>query len=76
VPLRQLIEAGARIALGADDPLLFGSRLSAQYEVARTEHGLSDIELAGLARGSVRGSWAPESARKQMLKGIDEWLAS
>jgi len=74
VPLRQLIEAGARIALGADDPLLFGSRLSDQYELARTEHGLSDVELAELARGSVRGSRAPEPARKQMLWGIDEWL--
>lgn len=75
VPLRQLIEAGARIALGADDPLLFGSRLSAQYDIARTAHGLSDVELADLARGSVTGSRAPESARKLMLAGIDEWLA-
>jgi len=75
VPLRQLVEAGAQIALGADDPLLFGSRLNAQYEIARTTHGLSDVELAELARGSVRGSRAPEPARKQMLGDIDRWLA-
>jgi adenosine deaminase len=76
VPLRQLIEAGAQIALGADDPLLFGSRLNAQYHTARTTHGLSDVELAELARGSVRGSRAPMAARIQMLAGIDRWLAS
>lgn len=75
VPLRQLIDAGARIALGADDPLLFGSRLSAQYDIARTAHGLSDIELAALARGSIEASRAPEPIRKQMFAGIDEWLA-
>ncbi len=75
VPLRQLIEAGAQIALGADDPLLFGSRLNAQYDSARTVHGLSDVELAELARGSVRGSRAPEPVRKQMLADIDSWLA-
>jgi adenosine deaminase len=75
VPLRQLIEAGAQIALGADDPLLFGSRLNAQYQTARTAHGLSDLELAELARGSVRGSRTPEPARKQMLADIDRWLA-
>lgn len=74
VPLRQLMDAGARIALGADDPLLFGSRLSAQYDIARTAHGLSDMELAALARGSIEASRAPESARKQMFAGIDEWL--
>ena len=74
VPLRQLIKAGAQVALGADDPLLFGSRLSAQYDIARTSHGMSDLELAELARGSVRGSRAPEPARKQMLADIDRWL--
>src|SRR5690606_18803583 len=49
VPLRALAEAGATIALGADDPLLFGSRLVAQYEAARHVHGFSDPELAELA---------------------------
>jgi adenosine deaminase len=75
VPLRQLMEAGAQIALGADDPLLFGSRLNAQYDTARAVHGLSDAELAELARGSVRGSRAPTPARNQMLANIDRWLA-
>jgi len=75
VPLRQLMEAGAQIALGADDPLLFGSRLNAQYDTARTVHGLSDVELAELARGSVRGSRAPTPARSQILADIDRWLA-
>jgi adenosine deaminase len=74
VPLRQLVDAGANIALGADDPLLFGSRLNAQYETARTVHALSDVELAELARGSVRGSRAPESVRKQILADIGTWL--
>jgi adenosine deaminase len=64
------------VALGADDPLLFGSRLAAQYELARTALGLGDDELAALARGSVLGSRAPESLRKTLLDDIDAWLAS
>ncbi|MGL5909740.1 MAG: adenosine deaminase family protein, partial [Phycicoccus sp.] len=28
VPLRRLVDAGARVALGADDPLIFGTRLA------------------------------------------------
>src|SRR5687767_4095313 len=35
VPLPQLLDAGATVALGADDPLLFGSRLAAQYATMR-----------------------------------------
>ena len=75
VPLRQLMEASAQIALGADDPLLFGSRLNAQYETARSVHGLTDVELADLARGSVRGSRAPQPVKGHMLAAIDGWLA-
>ncbi|WP_040160142.1 adenosine deaminase [Mobilicoccus massiliensis] len=75
VPLRTLYEAGARIALGADDPLLFGSRLDDQYEIARSVHGFDDAELTDLARMSIEGSRAPAEVRSDALAGIDEWLA-
>ena len=52
VPLRTLLAAGVPVALGADDPLLFGPRLTAQYELARQAHGLTDEQLAELARMS------------------------
>jgi adenosine deaminase len=76
VPLRTLAGAGARIALGADDPLLFGSRLLDQYEIARAVHGFSDAELAALARSSVAGSLAPSDIKAGMLAGIEAWLQS
>jgi adenosine deaminase len=75
VPLRTLFAAGVPMALGADDPLLFGARLAAQYEIAREHHGFTDAELAELARQSVRGSAAPEDVRRKLLSGIDDWLA-
>jgi adenosine deaminase len=75
VPLRELLDAGVPIALGADDPLLFGPRLNAQYELARHVHGLSDEQLAELARMSVRASAAPSDTRSALLAGIDAWLA-
>ena len=76
VPLRYLFEAGVPIALGADDPLLFGPRLAAQYEIARHAHGFTDAELADLARASVLASVAPDPLRRDMLTGIDAWLAT
>lgn len=75
VPLRTLFEAGVPMALGADDPLLFGSRLAAQYELARHHHGFTDAELAELARQSIRASAAPELERTKLLSGVDDWLA-
>jgi adenosine deaminase len=76
VPLRPLLDAGIQVALGADDPLLFGQRLTAQYQLARRAHGLSDRELAELARMSVRGSAAPAHLKARQLAGIDDWLAA
>ncbi|MBT2467559.1 adenosine deaminase [Streptomyces sp. ISL-66] len=76
VPLRTLFEAGVPMALGADDPLLFGSRLAAQYEIAREHHAFTDEELAELARQSVRGSAAPADVQEKLLAGIDHWLTS
>ncbi|MBO0829197.1 MAG: adenosine deaminase [Streptosporangiales bacterium] len=76
VPLRELYEAGAQLALGADDPLLFGPRLTAQYGVARDVHDFTDAELAELARQSIRGSVAPAHVRESLLAGVDAWLAA
>lgn len=76
VSLRTLLDAGVRVSLGADDPLLFGSRLTAQYETARHVRGLDDAALAELARMSVRGSAAPPETASRLLAGIDAWLAS
>jgi adenosine deaminase len=75
VPLRTLYEAGVSMALGADDPLLFGSRLAAQYDIARRHHAFTDAELAELARQSIRASAAPEDVRAKLLSGVDDWLA-
>jgi adenosine deaminase len=74
VPLRAIVDRGIPVALGADDPLLFGSRLAAQYDTAREALGFSDAELAELARGSLRASRAPEDVRKAALTDIDAWL--
>ena len=68
VPLPTLLEAGATVALGADDPLLFGSRLASQYATMRAAHELSDEVLAELARMSLRASQAPLDVRTATLR--------
>jgi adenosine deaminase len=73
VPLRTLVDAGVPVALGADDPLLFGRRLTAQYEIARDAHGFTDPELAGLARASVHASAAPAEVRAHLQAAITAW---
>ena len=74
VPLPELMAAGATIALGADDPLLFGSQLAGQYATMRAAHELSDDQLADLARSSIGASRAADDDKTRWLGEIDEWL--
>lgn len=74
VPVRTLMDHGASVALGADDPLLFAARLSDQYRALR-DAGWSDAELAGLAASSIRASFASEQSKAKSLRAIADWLA-
>lgn len=73
IPIRALLAAGVPVALGTDDPLLFGTTLAEQYAIAR-RIGCTDAELAAIARHSVLASAAPVDRRNQLLEDIDGWL--
>ena len=75
VPVRELKAAGVKVALGADDPLLFRSGLLEQYAAVRDQQGLPDAALADLAADAVRGSAAPGDVKARLLAGITDWLA-
>ena len=75
VPLQQLFDSGAQIALGADDPLLFLSRLNDQYQIAR-DLGATDRQLAQLAISSIDASLASEESKRRWRGEVDAWLDS
>jgi adenosine deaminase len=76
VPVRTLTAAGIDVALGSDDPLLFGSRLAGQYALLRAAQDFSDAELAELGRMSIRRSYAPSDLVEKGLRGVDAWLST
>ena len=76
VPVRELMAAGATVALGADDPLLFGTRLAGQYALLRAAQDFTDAELAELALGSWRATRAPQEQVGDAEDPVHAWLAA
>jgi adenosine deaminase len=73
-PLPALLDAGVRCSINADDPLLFGPGLLEEYELCRDRLGLTDDQLAFVARCSIEASGAPPSLKATALTAIDAWL--
>lgn len=73
-PLPRLLGAGIPVSLNADDPLMFGSGILGEYEVARNVFGLDDATLASIAASSIRASGAPADVKSSALAQIQNWL--
>jgi adenosine deaminase/aminodeoxyfutalosine deaminase len=56
-PIRRLFDAGVPITLNTDDPAMFRTTLTAEYELAARELGFSEQELRGIAASAFRYSF-------------------
>jgi adenosine deaminase len=73
-PLPKLIKAGVPVTLNADDSLFFGSLVGEEYRITRDAFGLSDVQLAAIARTSVDASGARPETKIRIREEIDAWL--
>ncbi len=73
-PLRRLIEAGVRVALCADDPLLFATTTANEYRVARERFGLEETRLRRLAENSWRAAFCSKPQREAGIAALAAWI--
>jgi adenosine deaminase len=58
-PLARLLAAGVRVAIAADDPVLFGTTTRREYVVLRDELGLTAAQRRACAENSWRAAFCP-----------------
>ena len=55
------------VTLNSDDPDMFRTTLTHEYEIARQTFGFTDDELRHLAMNSFRASFLPEEKKREYL---------
>ncbi len=74
-PIRQMHEAGVLVTVNSDDPPMFGTTLSREYEIAAELLGLDEQGIAGLAKNAVRASFLPDTEKAALAAEIDDYAA-
>ena len=66
-PLKTYYDSGLLVTLNTDDPAMFQTSLSREYQVAQNTFGFTDAQLRELAMNSFRASFLPEQRKRALL---------
>jgi adenosine deaminase len=72
--LKRLLQRGLCVTVNSDDPAYFGGYLNENYLAVQRGLGLTQDELAQLARNSFEASFLPLPQKQRWLSAIDQYL--
>ena len=70
-PVRSYFDQGVMVTLNTDDPAMFGTSLSQEYQLAQNHFGFTDEHLRELARNSFEASFLPAEKKLGFLNLFD-----
>jgi adenosine deaminase/aminodeoxyfutalosine deaminase len=70
-PAKSYFDQGVMVTLNTDDPALFGTTLSQEYQLAQDTFGFTDEHLRELARNSFEASFLPPEKKVELLSLFD-----
>ena len=69
-PIRAMMEAGVRVTVNSDDPLIFGTDVNAEFAHLQREAGFTDDEVRLLLRNAWDCALVPARERRAMLDEV------
>ncbi|MGA8493064.1 MAG: adenosine deaminase [Terriglobales bacterium] len=70
-PVRNYFDQGVMVTLNTDDPAMFETSLSREYQIAQDAFGFTDEHLRELARNSFEASFLPAEKKLAFLNLFD-----
>jgi adenosine deaminase len=72
-PIERLRQAGVRVSVNTDDPVLLGASLEGEYVLCQAAFGWSDEVLRSVARSSLDASFANADVKRQLVAALARW---
>lgn len=72
-PIERLRQAGVRVSVNTDDPVLLGASLEGEFAVCQAAFGWSDEVLRSVARSSIDASFANADVKRQLVAALARW---
>ena len=70
-PLRRMLDAGLTVTINSDDPAYFGGYVNENYAGVGAALGLSDDELAAIARNGFSASFIPAAEMQKVIVDLE-----
>jgi len=70
-PARDYFDRGVMITLNSDDPAMFGTSLTREYQLAQDTFGFTNEHMRELARNSFEASFLPAEKKLEFLNECD-----
>lgn len=75
-PLRTMMDKGLFVTISSDDPAYFGGYVNENYIAVQQGLGLSDGDLAQLARNSFDAAFLTPREKHVLMRRVDDYAAS
>ena len=73
-PLKMMLDRGLVVTVNSDDPAYFGGYVNDNYDAVRQALGLTDEELARIARNSFGASFLDDTAKEKYIAEVDAYV--
>jgi adenosine deaminase/aminodeoxyfutalosine deaminase len=74
-PVRRYFDEGLMVTINTDDPAVFGTSLSQEYQLVQENFGFTDEHLRELARNSFEAAFLPAEKKLEFLNMFDAAVA-